>query len=113
MRQNILRLQHHRAFHATAGDRAFELPFTIDHEMGSGRARGRAPGLDDGGKRHGAPFASPAFGNIERMIGGRRHGCLVGAWPPRERGGPGHDRTAARPLVSFLAWHDMHCGSVS
>ena len=61
--QHLLRLGDHLALDAAARDRAEEIPLAVDRELAADRLRRRAPGLNDGGKRH-----APALGQpVERL----------------------------------------------
>src|SRR6478735_2486167 len=59
---HVDRLADDRALDAAARHRAFKVPLRVDDEMAADRTRRRPPRLDDGGERHAASLAAPAFG---------------------------------------------------
>ena len=57
-----------RPLDAAAGDGSLEIAIGIDDQMAADRTWRRAPGFHHGGDRHGAAFAHPVFGDLERIV---------------------------------------------
>src|SRR6516162_581400 len=73
---DVERLGHHRAFDATARDRAEEFALLVVYQTGADRPRRRAPRLDHGGKRHVAALLAPFRGCFQDILIAGKHFVL-------------------------------------
>ena len=78
VRQRCLRLFHHRALDAAAGDGPHHLPRAGDNQLAADRPGGRPPGLDHRGKGRALAGAVPFEGDFrDAIVIGAGHGRVL------------------------------------